>query len=197
MRLALWNAATLHCPLLPLHFLCTFVYFHFLLSLSSSSPLTSNTLVCLYINSFMFFPLCLSLSCMNTCSYIHPYLVLFVKQNLFQWDGNQVKGNHAVTVQLLIVPPHPTLFIDCEPQTRQMLSLYASSIFYIHLPSRNSWLLQYLFDCSEWVPPVCSMRCPWSQCIHPKCPWLKHPVAGLLSMKLKNVHLIQEGCQEI
>lgn len=75
---------------------------------------------------------------MNTCSYIHPYLVLFVKQNLFQWDGNQVKGNHAVIVQLLIVPPHPTLFIDCEPQTRQMLSLYASSIFYIHLPSRNS-----------------------------------------------------------
>lgn len=75
---------------------------------------------------------------MNTCSYIHPYLVLFVNQNLFQWDGNQMKGNHAVTVQLLIVPAHPTLFIDCEPQTRQMLSLYASSVSYIHLPSRNS-----------------------------------------------------------
>lgn len=52
------------------------------------------------------------------------------------WKSNE--GNHAVTVQLLIVPPHPSLFADCEPQTRQMLSLYASSVSYIHLPSRNS-----------------------------------------------------------
>lgn len=42
----------------------------------------------------------------NTCSYIPSYLVMFVKGNLFQWDGNQMKGNHTVTVQLLIVPPY-------------------------------------------------------------------------------------------
>lgn len=52
------------------------------------------------------------------------------------WKSNE--GNHAVTVQLLIVPHHPSLSADCEPQTRQMLSLYAPSISYIHLPSRNS-----------------------------------------------------------
>lgn len=81
------------------------------------------------------------------------------------WKSNE--GNHTVTVQLLIVPHHPSLSADCEPQTRQMLSLYAPSISYIHLPSRNSWLLQYWSDCSDWVPLVCSMQCPWSQHIHP------------------------------
>lgn len=180
VRLGLRNAATLYCPSLSLPlFLFTPIFssaYSSLSLLAASHP--SHEL----IHTFLF------LSCKNTCSYIHPYLVLFVKQNLFQWDGNQMKGNHAVTVQLLIVPPQPTLFIDCEPQTRQMLSLYASSVSSIHLPSRNSWLLQYLFDCSEWVPPVCSMRCPWSQCIHPKCPSPKHPIAAVLSVKVKNVH---------
>lgn len=153
MRLALWNAATLHCPLLPLHFLCTFVYFHFLLSLSSSSPLTSNTLVCLYINSFMFFPLCLSLSCMNTCSYIHPYLVLFVKQNLFQWDGNQVKGNHAVIVQLLIVPP-PSLLTVSPKQGRCsvcMLPAFSTSIFLPGIPDYCSICLIVVSECLLFV----------------------------------------------
>ena len=181
-RLGPRNAATLYCPSLSLHF---FLFAHF--SLLSFSPL--STALSPFITSFLHLRELISiffLSCKNTCSYIHPYLVLFVKRNLFQWDGNQMKGNHAVTVQLLIVPPHPTRFIDCEPQTRQMLSLYASSVSYIHLPSRNSWLLQYLFDCSEWVPPVCSMRCPWSQCIHPTCPCLRHPIAAVLSVKLKN-----------
>ena len=61
----------------------------------------------------------------NTCLNLHPYLALFVKQNLFQWDENQMKGNHAVPLQLLIVQPPPCtiFFIDCEPQTRQMLRL--------------------------------------------------------------------------
>lgn len=114
----------------------TFVYspfplcLFFLLSFRTSCQFLHKLI---HIFSFFFSP-----PCKNTCSYIHPYLVLFVKQNLFQWDGNQMKGNHAVTVQLLIVPAHPTLFVDCESQTRQMLRLYASSVPYIHLPSRNS-----------------------------------------------------------
>lgn len=97
------------------------------------------------------------------------------------WKSNE--GKSCCYCAAVDCAPHPTLFIDCEPQTRQMLSLYTSSVSYIHLPSRNSWLLQYLFDCSEWVPPVCSMRCPWSQCIHPDSPCLRHPLAATLSVK--------------
>lgn len=76
----------------------------------------------------------------NTRSYIHPHLALFVKQNLFHWDGNQMKGNHAVTVQLLIVPPSctpPSLLTVSPEQDRCsvcMLPAYPN----IHLPSRNS-----------------------------------------------------------
>lgn len=102
VRLGLGNAATLYCPSLALPF---FLFTHFcsiyFLFLPFDSFLTS--FLPFMAHSFTFF----SLSHKNTCSYILPYLVLFVKQNLFQWDGNQMKGNHAVTVQLLIVPPLP------------------------------------------------------------------------------------------
>ena len=114
----------------------------------SSSPFTSLAHFCLLIRSPLFIVSLLSnlQVSMNsglflfspTSTHVQPYLVLLVKPNSFQWDGNQMKGNHAVTVQLLLVPPHPILFIDCEPQTRQMLSLYASSTSSIHLPFRNS-----------------------------------------------------------
>lgn len=106
MRLGHGNAATLHCPSLPLPL------FLFALIFCSVCPFF-RPLVYPYMNSFAYLHIFIFfLLCKNTCSYIHPYLVLFVKQNLFQWDRNQMTVTHAVTVQLLIVPPHPSLFID-------------------------------------------------------------------------------------
>lgn len=103
VSLGLGNAATLHCPSLPLPFL--FVCTHlFTLIFSSGYYFLSFLTPFLELIHIFFLP---PFSRKNTCSYIHPYLVLFVKRNLFQWDGNQMKGNHAVTVQLLIVPPPP------------------------------------------------------------------------------------------
>lgn len=161
-RLEKWGLGwgmQLPCP--ALHFL------HLSFCLLSFSPrsffIYFLTSVSPYMNSFIFFP-----PLLREHMFIYSPLFSVVCKAEFVpvgWKSNE--GNHAVTVQLLIVPPHPSLFADCEPQTRQMLSLYASSVSYIHLPSRNSWLLQYLFDSRERVPPVCSMQRPWSQPIHP------------------------------
>ncbi len=191
VMLGLGNAATLYV----LHFLFlsfslhTFVYSHFLPSLFFS--LLSNLFSApTWTHSFF--------SLLQQHMFIYSPLFSVVCKAEFVpvgWKSNE--GKSRCYCAAVDCAPHPTLFIDCEPQTRQMLSLYASSVSYIHLPSRNAWLLQYLFDCSEWVPPVCSARCPWSQCIHPKCPCLKHPIAAMLSVKLKNVHLLQKGSQQI
>lgn len=183
-RLWLGNAATSYCPSLPLPF---FLFTHLCLPSILFWPLFSH-----HINSFIYF--------FFTQEHMFIYSLLFsvvCKAEFVPvgWKSNE--GKSRCYCAAVDCAPHPTLFIDCEPQTRQMLSLYASSVSYIHLPSRNPWLLQYLFDCSEWVPPVCSVRCPWSQCIHPKCPCLKQPVAAMLSVKVKNVHLIQKSSQWI
>ena len=86
---------------------------------------------------------------------VRPHLVLCVKQNLFQWDGNQMKGNHAVTVQLLIVPPHPTPFIDCEPQQDRcsvcMLPALPPSIFLPGIPDYCSICLIVVSECLLFV----------------------------------------------
>lgn len=173
MRLGLGNASTTHCP--SLH---TFVCSHFLLCLLFS--LLSNLSCLTYSHSYFFFSL------LQEHTFIYSSLFSVVSTAEFVpvgWKSNE--GKSRCYCAAVDCTPHPILFIDCESQTRQMLSLYASSVSYIHLPSRNSWLLQYLFDCTEWVPPVCSMWCPWSQCIHPKCPWQKHRITAVLSVKLK------------
>lgn len=84
-----------------------------------------------------------------------PYLVLFVKAEFVPvgWKSNEGKSR-CYCAAVDCAPPTPSLlfpttpattaaatppvFIDCEPQTRQMLGLYASSVSCIHLPSRNS-----------------------------------------------------------
>lgn len=164
-------------PCAVLHFLyfsSLFAHFCLLFIMSASFyPLSP------YVYSFIyFFPL------LQEHMFIYSSLFSVVCTAEFVpvgWKSNE--GKSRCYCAAVDCTPHPILFIDCESQTRQMLSLYASSVSYIHLPSRNSWLLLYLFDCTEWVPPVCSVWCPWSQCIHPKCPWQKHPITAVLSVK--------------
>lgn len=97
----------------------------------------------------------LSLSYKNTCSYIHPYLVLFVQQNLFQWDGNQMKGNHAVTVQLLIVPPTPSSLLTVSPKQDRcsvcMLPAFPTSILLPGIPDYCCICLIVLSECLLFV----------------------------------------------
>lgn len=83
----------------------------------------------------MFFPLCLSLVHEHVFIY-SPLFSVVCKAEFVPvgWKSSEGKSRCYCAA----VDCAPTLFIDCEPQTRQMLSLYASSIFYIHLPSRNS-----------------------------------------------------------
>lgn len=151
MKLGLRNAATMRCPSLPLlfSFVCTLLfacisstvyYFRFFLFLSHLT----------YTHSYIFF-----LYYKNTCSCIHPYLVLFVQQNLFQWDGNQMKGNHAVTVQLLIVPPTPSSLLTVSPKQDRcsvcMLPAFPTSIFLPGIPDYCCICLIVLSECLLFV----------------------------------------------
>lgn len=126
----------------------TFVYAHLLFSLFFS-PLPNLFSRLTGTHSYTF------LSCKNTCSYIHPYLVLFVKWNLFQWDGNQMKGNHAVTVQLLIVPPTPPSLLTVSPKEDRcsvcMLPAFPISIFLPGIPDYCSICLIVVSECLLFV----------------------------------------------
>lgn len=132
VRLGLGNAATLYCPSSTFLFVCTHLFtLIFSCGYSSFSFLTSSLPQYELIQILVFSPA-------RTHSYIHPYLVLFVKQNLFQWDGNQMKGNHAVTVQLLIVPPTPPSLLTVSPKQDRcsvcMLPAFPTSIFLPGIP---------------------------------------------------------------
>lgn len=76
--------------------------------------------------------------------------------------------------------PHtPPSLLTVSPKQDRCSVCMLPAPFFIHLPCRISWLLQYLFDCSEWVPPVCSLKCPWRRHIHPQCPRLNHRILAL------------------
>lgn len=135
-RPVLGNAATLRCPSLSPPF-----FF----------PSYSSLPLCELARTYIFlFP--------AARAHVHiftPYLVLFVKAEFVPvgWKSNEGKSR-CYCAAVDCAPPHPSLlfptttattaaatppvFIDCEPQTRQMLGLYASSVSCIHLPSRNS-----------------------------------------------------------
>lgn len=132
---------------------CLFVCTHLFTLIFSSvysflSFLTSFLLLHELIHIFL-------LSCKNTCSYIQPYLVLFVKQNLFHWDGNQMKGNHAVTLQLLIVPPTPPSLLTVSPKQDRcsvcMLPAFPTSIFLPGIPDYCSICLIVVSECLLFV----------------------------------------------
>lgn len=151
VMLGLGNAATLYRPSLPLPFLCVCTHLFALIfsSLYSFVSFLTSFLILHELNHIFL------LSCKNTCSYIHPYLVLFVKQNLFQWDGNQMKGNHAVTVQLLIVPPTPPSLLTVSPKQDRcsvcMLPAFPTSIFLPGMPDYCSICLIVVSECLLFV----------------------------------------------
>lgn len=133
-RLEKWGLGwgmQLPCP--ALHFL------HLSFCLLSFSPrsffhLLSNLRLPLYELIHIFFPL----SYENTCSYIHPYLALFVKQNLFQWDGNQMKEITLLLCSCWLCFPTPHSLLTVSPKQDRcsvcMLPAFPISIFLPGIP---------------------------------------------------------------
>lgn len=122
VQLGLRNATTLYCPSLP--------------------PVPPFTLQHLFVYAAFSTKLYVLFLFPARTSLFHFSVVCKVEFVPVGRKSNE--GKSCCYCAAVDVPPHPAIFIDCEPQTRQMLSLYASSAF-LHPSSFQEFLITAVF----------------------------------------------------